>query len=207
MNRIFGCRGIFLLALLLVASFAHAQADDERPNILFFFADVWGRYAVMVFGFSLLASLATGLIAYRRFWRGLKSKRPRGRGPRPWWGAYHRLSATWSLPFLLLVALTSVYYFVAATDIIPKGDPKPAPAAAREEALPVDFSGATLDQIVAAAQKAAPGLQASVALLPGGPNRGVLVAQPDVETFLAAVLDKVLVAANPSSLKGLKAKK
>jgi uncharacterized sulfatase len=45
MNRIFGCRGIFLLALLLVASFAHAQADDERPNILFFFADDWGRYA------------------------------------------------------------------------------------------------------------------------------------------------------------------
>ena len=34
----------------------------------------------------------------------------------------------------------------------------------------------------------------------------VLVAQPDVETFLAAVLDKVLVAANPSSLKGLEAK-
>ena len=32
----------------------------------------------------------------------------------------------------------------------------------------------------------------------------VLVAQPDVETFLSAVLDKVLVAANPSSLKGLK---
>lgn len=60
----------------------------------FFTGNVWGRYAVMVFGFSLLASLATGLIAYRRFWRGLKSKRPRGRGPRPWWGAYHRLSAT-----------------------------------------------------------------------------------------------------------------
>ena len=28
--------------------------------------------------------------------------------------------------------------------------------------------------------------------------------QPDVEAFLAAVLDKVLVAANPSCLKGLK---
>ena len=34
----------------------------------------------------------------------------------------------------------------------------------------------------------------------------VLIAPPDVETFLAAVLDKVLVAANPSSLKGLEAK-
>ncbi|MEO1992040.1 MAG: sulfatase, partial [Pirellulales bacterium] len=45
MNRICGCRGIFLLALILVASFAHAQADDARPNILFFFADDWGRYA------------------------------------------------------------------------------------------------------------------------------------------------------------------
>ena len=30
--------------------------------------------------------------------------------------------------------------------------------------------------------------------------------QPDVEAFLAAVLDKVLVAANPSRLKGLKQK-
>merc|ERR1719458_1287579 len=29
-------------------------------------------------------------------------------------------------------------------------------------------------------------------------------SHPDVETFLAAVLDKVLVAANPSSLKGLR---
>ena len=34
----------------------------------------------------------------------------------------------------------------------------------------------------------------------------VLVAQPDVEAFLAAVLHKVLVAANPSRLKGLKSK-
>ena len=34
----------------------------------------------------------------------------------------------------------------------------------------------------------------------------LLSAQPDVEAFLAAVLHKVLVAANPSSLKGLKAK-
>ena len=45
MNRIFGCRGIFLPALILVASFAHAQVDDQRPNVLFFFADDWGRYA------------------------------------------------------------------------------------------------------------------------------------------------------------------
>ena len=89
--------------------------------------------------------------------------------------------------------MTSVYYFVAATDIIPKGDPKPAPAAAREEALPVDFSGATLDQIVAAAQKAAPGLQASVALLPGGPNRGVLVAGKIGEPMLHLTSSRVIV--------------
>ena len=45
MNRIFGCRGIIFLALILVASYAHSQANDQRPNILFFFADDWGRYA------------------------------------------------------------------------------------------------------------------------------------------------------------------
>ena len=36
-----------------------------------------------------------------------------------------------------------------------------------------------------------------------GQNRSI---SPDVEAFLAAVLDKVLVAANPSRLKGLKSK-
>ena len=45
MKRTSNYRGILLLVLILVASFAHAQAEDHRPNILFFFADDWGRYA------------------------------------------------------------------------------------------------------------------------------------------------------------------
>ena len=45
MKRTSSYRGILFLVLILVVSFAHAQAEDHRPNILFFFADDWGRYA------------------------------------------------------------------------------------------------------------------------------------------------------------------
>lgn len=69
-------------------------------------------YAVAALGFVLVASAITGLIIYKKFWRGL-FRMPRWRkGARTVWGDLHRLAGLWSLPFILIIGLTSIWYLV-----------------------------------------------------------------------------------------------
>lgn len=70
-----------------------------------------GFYLVTSLGFVLLASMVTGLIVYKKFWRGF-FKRPRlNRNLRTAMGDLHRLGGLWSLWFAAIIALTSIYYF------------------------------------------------------------------------------------------------
>jgi uncharacterized iron-regulated membrane protein len=58
----------------------------------------------------MLASLITGLLTYRKFWRGF-FRRPRSRTLRTLMGDLHRLGGVWSLWFLVIMILTSLWYF------------------------------------------------------------------------------------------------
>jgi len=73
--------------------------------------EVIGIYLVTGFGFLLLISLVTGLIAYKRFWRGF-TRAPRGGDARRLMGDLHRLSGVWSIWFIALISLTGIWYFV-----------------------------------------------------------------------------------------------
>lgn len=67
---------------------------------------------VTSFAFVMFASLVTGLVTYRKFWRGF-FRRPRfGRGLRTVSGDLHRLAGIWSLWFLSLIVMTSLWYLV-----------------------------------------------------------------------------------------------
>jgi uncharacterized iron-regulated membrane protein len=77
---------------------------------LFIPGDV-GFYLVTSLGFVLLGSLVTGLVVYKKFWRGF-FRRPRlARNLRTVMGDLHRLGGVWSIWFAAIISLTSIYYF------------------------------------------------------------------------------------------------
>lgn len=70
-----------------------------------------GFYLVASLGLFLLGSLATGLFVYKKFWRGF-FKRPRtDHTMRTLAGDLHRLVGLWSVWFVAVIALTSIFYF------------------------------------------------------------------------------------------------
>ncbi len=67
-----------------------------------------GFYLVASLGFALLGSLVTGMIVYKKFWRGF-FRRPRtDRTMRTLMGDLHRLVGLWSIWFVAIISLTSI---------------------------------------------------------------------------------------------------
>jgi uncharacterized iron-regulated membrane protein len=120
----------------------------------------WGFYAVSALGFVLLGSLVTGLLVYKRFWKGLL-RRPRfERESRTWLGDLHRLGALWTLPFLLIISLTSIWYFFERME--PAWESEPPTAAPLRDAP----DGATVARWAQTVQVAMPGLKITSVSLP-----------------------------------------
>lgn len=72
-------------------------------------------YAVTFVAFPMLISLITGVVVYKRFWRGYLTPKLRfGQGSRVFWGDFHRLAGIWSLPFILIISVTSIWFFISA---------------------------------------------------------------------------------------------
>ncbi|MEM9681978.1 MAG: PepSY-associated TM helix domain-containing protein [Pseudomonadota bacterium] len=126
-----------------------------------------GRYVVNFFGVMLLVSIVTGLITYKKFWRGF-FRRPRfERDARTWLGDLHRLVALWSIWFLLIIGITGAWWFYMNPLVEPGGAPDivedwPEPPTLSSEMLdalgpetPVPLSGA---EIATAVQTAYPDL-------------------------------------------------
>ncbi|MEH6358351.1 MAG: PepSY-associated TM helix domain-containing protein [Pseudomonadales bacterium] len=57
----------------------------------------------------LLISFLTGIVNYRRWWKGFASV-PRKNNKRLFWGDMHRLLGVWSLAFILLISVTGLWY-------------------------------------------------------------------------------------------------
>lgn len=112
---------------------------------------VWiGVPIVCMIAFLLLVSLASSLMVYKKWWRGFL-KLPRRRDARTWWGDFHRLAGVWSLWFVMLIALTGVWYFVEQM-----GADAPVPRAEISEGaspLPADLP--TIGRLFAAGLHAA----------------------------------------------------
>ena len=74
---------------------------------------IWGIVLVSSLSILLILSLISGLYVYKKFWRGF-FKTPRTRDARTFWGDMHRLGGVWSLWFVAVIALTSVWYLIEA---------------------------------------------------------------------------------------------
>jgi uncharacterized iron-regulated membrane protein len=135
----------------------------------------WGWYLVSMMGLPMLASLITGLVVYKKFWRGfLKPTLRINQGARIFWGDFHRLSGIWSIWFIAVISITGVWFLIQALlfdnhiSISTEGIP---PVVARDE-VPLVEPGASvprldIDQAVEIASASIPGLEASFIGLPG----------------------------------------
>ena len=125
----------------------------------------YGVPIVCSLAFLLLVSLATSLVVYKRWWRGFF--RPvRWRDARTAWGDLHRLAGVWSLWFVLLIALTGLWYLVEQLGL-------DAPVSERATAAttigPAETGAAFADNL-AAVREAMPGLRIQRILFPQEPG-------------------------------------
>ena len=104
----------------------------------------WGWYLVSFLGLPLLASLVTGLVVYKRFWKGFFRPTLRIRhGARIFWGDFHRLSGIWSIWFIAVISITGTWFLIQALlsdNQISISTEKIIPAMARE-AVPLSPDG------------------------------------------------------------------
>lgn len=120
----------------------------------------------------LLLSLITGLIVYKRFWRGFFRWPRFRRKARIWNGDMHRLLGLWSSWFLLLMVVTGLWYLVESlggrAPAFPKLAESPAPAATATAPI----TGPAIDRMVLQARTLYPGFRVRSVALPrqaGGP--------------------------------------
>ena len=134
----------------------------------------WGWYLVSLLGLPMLASLVTGLVVYKRFWKGFLKPTLRIRhGARIFWGDFHRLSGIWSIWFIAVISITGTWFLIQAilgdNQISISSEPV-VPVVAREK-VPLSAPGVPapmigLDQAIEIATQRIPGLEASFVFLP-----------------------------------------
>jgi uncharacterized iron-regulated membrane protein len=130
-----------------------------------------GFYLVTSLGFVLLGSLVTGLIVYKKFWRGF-FKRPRlKRNLRTLIGDLHRLGGVWSIWFVAVISLTSIYYFFEWSGLDWNSETPRVP----ETHFVDTASAAEIARWTAMARAAKPGLAITAVALPYEAGEPVVV--------------------------------
>jgi uncharacterized iron-regulated membrane protein len=158
--------------------------DSGYRTIQWFFRHVHMRFLlpdhgiliVGFFGMTLLVSTVTGVLTFKKWWRGAFRLRL-GKGHRVFWGDFHRLSGIWSLWFLVLISVTGIWYGVeelihdaGGTLVYP-----PFPEVAEVPAQAASHARVSIDVAVAAAQAALPGLETGAVRLSTQPRAPIVV--------------------------------
>jgi len=133
----------------------------------------WGWYLVSLLGLPMLASLVTGLVVYKKFWKGFFKPVRTGHGSRIFWGDLHRLAGVWSIWFIAVISITGIWFLIQAilgdNHITISSEPV-VPVIAREQ-VPQTNDGSPapridLDEAARIAGLAIPGLDISFVSLP-----------------------------------------
>jgi uncharacterized iron-regulated membrane protein len=134
----------------------------------------WGWYLVSFLSLPLLASLVTGLVVYKKFWKGFLKPTLRIRhGARIFWGDFHRLSGIWSIWFIAVISVTSTWFLIEAFMFDNQVSISTAPVAlvVPRESVPLSADGSpapmiSLQTAIAEAKERIPGLDDSFVSLP-----------------------------------------
>ena len=73
-----------------------------------FFLSKFGEYFITAFALTMIASLVSALVFYKRWWRRFFAW-PRAKG-RAFWSELHKVGGLWSVWFLAIIGATSVWY-------------------------------------------------------------------------------------------------
>ncbi len=130
-----------------------------------------GFYLVASLGFVLLGSLVTGLIVYKKFWRGFFRMPRLNRNLRTLMGDLHRLGGLWSIWFVAIIALTSIYYFFEWSGMDWNSETPRVP----ESHFAETATGADIARWAQMARAAKPGLVITAIALPYEPGEPVVV--------------------------------
>jgi uncharacterized iron-regulated membrane protein len=158
------------------SGFATPRAILRALHYYLFMPGQWGFFAVASMSWVLLGSLVTGLLTYKKFWRGWLRWPRRGRSARLFWGDLHRLTALWTLWFVALVGVTGAWYFTeriaenlgAEFELVPTSLPAASSPELRRTRRP-------LDELIARAQEVFPELRIQNISLPAGPDDPLIV--------------------------------
>lgn len=133
----------------------------------------WGWYLVSLLGLPMLASLVTGLVVYKKFWRGFFKPVRTGHGSRIFWGDVHRLAGVWSIWFIAVISITGTWFLIQAilgdNHVTISTEPI-VPVIAREQ-VPQTADGSPapridLDEAARIATQSIPGLDVTFISLP-----------------------------------------
>lgn len=128
-------------------------------------------YVVTSLGFVLMMSMVTGIIAYKKFWRGFFRMPRWDRNGRTLMGDLHRLAGLWSLWFIAIIGITSIWYFVehAGLDL-----ESPTPIVA-SQSIEKAIDGTVINRWVALSKREMPGLAITAIYLPFQPGNPAIV--------------------------------
>jgi uncharacterized iron-regulated membrane protein len=144
----------------------------------------WGWYLVSSLGLPLLVSLVTGLVVYKRFWKGFFKPTLRfNQGARIFWGDFHRLSGIWSIWFVAVISITGTWFLIEAIlsdNQISISSYSPVASVIPHNSVPLTQDGMpasriSLDKAIQIAQEKIPGLEASFITPPSNAYSNVIV--------------------------------
>jgi uncharacterized iron-regulated membrane protein len=154
-------------APLGATSYFNVQRFFRSLHMCLFLASPWGYWIVGALGGVLLASLATALGFWSRFWRGVRLAPWRADSRRSW-SDVHKLAGLTTLWFVALIGATGLWYLVE-----PYLPDSPTPVLAARGGGARAPSRAEIERAVAASTAASPGF-AVRAIAFGDAGSGVL---------------------------------
>lgn len=157
-----------------VTGHEYGRSFQDAMRALHYYLFAPGRipmYLVTSLGFVLILSLITGLIAYKKFWRGFFRKPRWHRDGRTLMGDLHRLAGLWSLWFVAIIGLTSIWYFAEHAGV----DWNTPPPVVQQPASDLAVTGGQIRLWTQLAQAEMPELAITAIYLPYAPGDPVIV--------------------------------
>lgn len=134
----------------------------------------YGVPLVSALSIPLTLLIVTGLVIYKRWWRGFLAWPRRGKR-RLMWGDVHRLLAVWSLWFAVVIAVSGLWYLIESLG----GHAPPLPAITAKDAprAAAPFNAQTLDSAIARIRQQWPELDIRVLRLEADGRAGQVEGQ------------------------------
>lgn len=137
-----------------------------------------GHFIVLFFGFVILVSLLTGMFYYHDWYKKLFVLKM-GKGSKIFYSSLHKLVGAWSIPFMILISATGIWYFIERADVanVSASMDEERPNIPQSALAQYDTTAhIDYDRCVAIAQQTIPGLKVKGIQVPGNSRQSVYLS-------------------------------